>query len=197
MTQAAGNLITTGYWQTPHVMPGRVLAHWVGTAIITEPDIDWDVLDFLAKPLPIPPGTRLHAAKMQLHEDLSAPAGMAVKLGQSATDNSAYIVTTAGAGVNGIISAGVFRTEPATPFNVNSGITFGLFAHSNNNAPGVGQRVQAAQTTPINTLSPASVRPKPVRLDVEIWWSRPDDGPLSSHDIRPCPLHERLLAGLQ
>lgn len=197
MPQTAGNIITTGYWSSSDVMPGWVLNHWVGTAIITELDIDWDVLDFRGDKLPMPAGTRIHSTKFELYDDVSAPAGYALKLGASATDTGVYVVNTAVAGGSNIISKGVFRNALSTPYTVVSNFTFGLFLHNGNAAPSAGQRAQAAQTSPTNTLYPATARPKPVRLDFEISWSRPDDGSLASMDIRPCPLHDRLLAGIQ
>jgi hypothetical protein len=194
--QTTGNLITTGYWASPAIIPGWVLSHWVGTAVVTEPDISWDLLDSEGRRLPAPVGTRIYATKFELFDNLSAPNGYALKLGGSATDTNAPVVSTAIA-ASGLISKGIFRNALSTPFSVTTAMTFGLYLHNSNAAPSAGQFAQASQTTPINTLSPASSRPKPVQIYAEIWWARPDDGSLASMDITLCKEHQRLMAGVQ
>ena len=191
-----GNLITTGYWASPAIIPGWVLCHWVGSAVVTEPDISWDLLDSEGRRLPAPVGTRIYATKFELYDNISAPNGYAIKLGGSATDTNAPVLSTAIA-ASGLISKGIFRNALATPFNVTTAMTFGFYLHNGNSAPSAGQFAQASQTTPINVLSPASARPKPVLINAEIWWARPDDGSLASMDITLSKEHQRLMAGVQ
>ena len=191
-----GNVISDSYYQIPDVpIPGELFTSWTGTAIISQPANQWDVLDINGQPLPILPNTKVHLVAFEILDDLFGTAGDALKLGGSVADTNTYVASTAVIPAGGILVDQKLIVKPAVPYVVpNPGFTFKLWLHTGNAAPGT-RTLQSLSQSPSAPSAPFPVRPKPTRINIQVIWSIvKTDLP---NDIGLCKQHQRLLSGLQ